>query len=442
MKSIDDHLYPYYPFKIEKADGSEKYFIKNHLMDKAIALNKHSAEILRYFNGEDSLASIITRITENYNASSNFNGVREQVMPLLEVLTENELLWWRKTPTEIFPVEPPPSVFWEITSRCNLRCLHCVVAGGEKLKNEMSTTRCLQLAKEMAEYGVGGIAFSGGEPFLHPDFTTIVEHAKQLGLNIQVATNGTLITKERADWLNEMDAEVQVSLDGSSSKIHDHLRPGHKAFDYTINGIKNLVKAGHKITIGTVLSAINYDDIMNIISLGETLGVSVFRLIPFVPKGRGAEYNQLEVPPIKVKAITEKLKKLRNEIPIEISHLEFEDMIDAKLCDNSSMGNKQSLGCSGAVGYATISPTGELLPCHFFEGVRADSLIDNEFSEVWRKSRFLNYFRNLNVTDLHGACKQCNWLDQCGGSCRATNYAKGDIFGPNISCWIAEELRG
>jgi radical SAM protein with 4Fe4S-binding SPASM domain len=190
-----------------------------------------------------------------------------------------------------------------------------------------------------------------------------------------------------------------------------------------------------------VLSSTNIDDISNIINLAQKLRAAHFRLIPFVPKGRGGHYTDLEVPPKKVEKITRYLNKLRNEIAINIANLEFEEMIDGNAC-SEHLDLRQPLGCSGAVSYATITPTGELLPCHFFEGVRADSVANASFSEVWRRSRFLNYFRHLNVGDLNGVCHNCSWLTKCGGSCRATNFAKGDLFGPNLSCWIAEELKG
>jgi len=126
---------------------------------------------------------------------------------------------------------------------------------------------------------------------------------------------------------------------------------------------------------------------------------------------------------------------------LKIASLEFEDMLDNKPC-TYPIDLAQGLGCSGATAYATITPTGQLLPCHFFEGVRADSISSNPFREVWYRSRFLNYFRHLTVADLHGACRDCSWLPSCGGSCRAVNFAKGDLFGSNLACWIAEELEG
>ncbi len=440
MDKIDDQ-FPYFPFNLERSDVPNQYFLKNHLIDDSLKLNRQAAEVLRLLNGETSLSKIMSRLANGYPESGGVENISAKVIPLLTFLTEKDLIWWRDTPLKLAPVGPPSSIFWEITAACNLQCRHCVVSAGQKSADELKTHRCLELAKEMADFGLESVAFSGGEPFLHPDFTKITERVRELGLSVQVATNGTLITSKEANWLNEIQAGVQVSLDGSNSEIHDYMRPGHNAFDRTISGIKALVETGQEITVGTVLSSINIDDIYNIIRLAQELGVAHFRLIPFVPKGRGEHYTHLEVQPKKVEKVTKGLCKLRNELDISIADLEFEEMIRGNLCSDP-LDLSQPLGCSGAVSYGTITPVGELLPCHFFEGVRADSIVDESFSEVWRRSRFLNYFRHLNIGDLEGVCNNCSWLPKCGGSCRAVNFAKGDLFGSNLSCWIAEELKG
>ncbi len=434
-----DNRFPFFPFKVKNSKTANQFLIKNHLMDEALSINGQAAEVLRLANGENTLKNIVQHLVDCYPDTNSYEDIRRKAISLYLRLTEKELIWWRDASLKPARVQPPPGIFWEITAACNLRCRHCVVSAGSKMAEELSTRRCLTLAEEMAHFGVKNIAFSGGEPFIHPDFQKIVEHVKALGLEVQVATNGTLIKDRQASWLNDIQAGVQVSLDGSTSEIHDHLRPGNMAFDSTIAGIKALVKTGLKITVGTVLSSVNKDDIGNIIRLAEKMGVANFRLIPFVPKGRGEHFAHLEVPPKEVKELTFKLKQLRKNTIINITDLEFEDMTGGNGCIDYSAEN-QSLGCSGAVDYGTITPSGELLPCHFFHGVRADRLVDKPFDVVWCRSRFLNYFRQLRVGDLHGACRRCESIQECRGGCRAVNFAKGDLFGPNLSCWIAQRV--
>ncbi|NHJ31387.1 MAG: SPASM domain-containing protein, partial [Asgard group archaeon] len=95
----------------------------------------------------------------------------------------------------------------------------------------------------------------------------------------------------------------------------------------------------------------------------------------------------------------------------------------------------RNLKCDGAVAYATITPSGEVLPCRFFDGVRAENVKSLPFRDIWYQSRFLNYFRSLRVSDLHGNCAKCYWLFRCAGSCRAFSFAEGDLFNGNKTCW-------
>ena len=437
-KSCDTE-FPFFPFKVELVQDTGQYFIKNHLTPQPVHLNKDAAEVLRLADGTMPLTKIIAQITENYSKQEDSNYISQKIVNLFRSLTEKDLIWWREVSLEPTSVQPPISVFLEITAACNLQCRHCIVSAGAKLKGELTTERWLQLIHEMAEFGVENIAFSGGEPLIHPDFHRLVEKARSKGMTIQVATNGTLMTPKTARWLKEMDAEVQVSLDGSRPEIHDYMRPGHEAFTHAIAGIKALVEAGHQVTVGTVVTTINQQDIPAIIALVEELGVASFRLIPFVPAGRGEHYTNMEIGPREMKKITHYLHDLRSKTRLKIAVMEFEDMLNGARCAEP-LNLSRGLGCSGAVTYATITPTGELLPCHFFEGVRSDSVARNSFSEVWNRSRFLNYFRQLTVADLHGKCRQCQWLGQCGGSCRATNFAKGDFLGSNRACWVTQDL--
>lgn len=426
---------PYFPYPITRSENGEDYLVSNHHMIRPLRLNAHAALVLRLADGNHSLHDVVESIGMMYSDIQEPGTIRGAVVEVLKRLTDEELIWWRSKPVESVPVGPPQSVFCEITAACNLRCHHCVVAAGKKAAGEMSTQRWMELFEEMAEFGVDGVAFSGGEPLIHKEFRLLVEHAYSLGLLLQVATNGTMVTPEIAHWLKELDAEVQVSLDGSTAEIHDHMRPGNNAYTNTLKGIKALVAAGHDLSIGMVLSQWNIHDVPAMLDLVESLGVTHFRTIPFVPKGRGEAFHEMEVMPAQMKQVTEYLHQQRGLRRVDITRMEFEDSLECNQQAYSSR-SESAFGCSGAVSYATVTPTGELLPCHFFSGVRADSVANKPFNDVWMRSRFLNYFRSLDVEDLHGKCSGCSMLSGCGGSCRAVNFAKGDIFGTNHACWV------
>lgn len=56
---------------------------------------------------------------------------------------------------------------------------------------------CLQVLSELKTMGFTRITFVGGEPLLHPHIDHLIMHAKALGLNTCLVTNGSLLTKDR-----------------------------------------------------------------------------------------------------------------------------------------------------------------------------------------------------------------------------------------------------
>src|SRR5829696_4701174 len=84
---------------------------------------------------------------------------------------------------------------WEITHRCNARCLHCYSDSGPDAgcQEELSTAEALQVIDQLADAGLLVLAFSGGEPMMRPDWRELVRHAVRRGLSVNIGTNGSAV---------------------------------------------------------------------------------------------------------------------------------------------------------------------------------------------------------------------------------------------------------
>jgi radical SAM protein with 4Fe4S-binding SPASM domain len=193
------------------------------------------------------------------------------------------------------------------------------------------------------------------------------------------------------------------------------------------------------LTVGTVLTRNNVDDIDNILELVEKMGVPIFRVIPFIPSGRGRENRELEPDPLEVKRVYAHLVEKRSAVSMTILPLEFECTFSAPSAEPVDPSRPSE--CGGATHYCTVTPTGEVLPCHYFGGVVAESVQNRRFMDIWRQSRFLNYFRSIEIGDIEGCCTQCGWITECRCGCRATNFSNRDLFGSNNHCWIVKEYQ-
>ena len=131
---------------------------------------------------------------------------------------------------------PPPLrlLFWETTAGCNLECVHCrrLDVSHELMKNDMSTEQARGMIDDLAAFSSCILVFSGGEPLMRPDVFDLAAHARQKGLIIALASNGTMIDRAVASRIAETGFHrVSVSLDGSDSATHDRFRQLPGSFD-------------------------------------------------------------------------------------------------------------------------------------------------------------------------------------------------------------------
>jgi radical SAM protein with 4Fe4S-binding SPASM domain len=187
------------------------------------------------------------------------------------------------------------------------------------------------------------------------------------------------------------------------------------------------------VTIGTTVTALNLHEVPSLCDLAQRLGAVMYRIIPFIPFGRGGGSRQMEISPLTMRRLTEFLRQRRQQSDIAIAEMEFECTFDSPPLKTADP--QTPIGCGGARSYFTILETGEVLPCHFFAGVAAENMLEHSLAWIWQHCRFLNYFRSLGIADLTGACVTCDWLPQCLGSCRAANFSHGHLLRGNVHCW-------
>ena len=73
----------------------------------------------------------------------------------------------------------PITVTWEVTNRCNLRCVHCLSDSGPEAdtRQELTLREARVVVDQLAAARVFQIHFGGGEPFLFPGFMDLLRHA-------------------------------------------------------------------------------------------------------------------------------------------------------------------------------------------------------------------------------------------------------------------------
>jgi len=138
--------------------------------------------------------------------------------------------------------------------RCNIDCGYCNEY--DKVSPPVPTEVMTRRIAKLAELGTSVVAFSGGEPMLHPDLDDLIRLIRRRGMMAGLITNGYFLVPKRIEELNAAGLDfLQISIDNiepdevskKSLRVLDkklqHLRE-HAAFDVNINavlggGIKN-----------------------------------------------------------------------------------------------------------------------------------------------------------------------------------------------------------
>lgn len=136
-----------------------------------------------------------------------------------------------------------------LTNKCNLLCPHCYMFSGKANENELSTEEVIKLLHDYKTIAQGTrITISGGEPSVHVDFEKIVRMASNMGLEVKLLTNGSLMTAELVEQIANCINSVQISIDGYSeisnrkNRGEGHFRKALKAVDYFLeHGIETSI---------------------------------------------------------------------------------------------------------------------------------------------------------------------------------------------------------
>lgn len=191
------------------------------------------------------------------------------------------------------------NIFFHILTRCNLNCRHCYINYEQHGKNTLSLSTISEwlgvFAKNSHETNV---IFLGGEPTLHPDLSSAVKKARDLGYrSITVDTNGYLFN----DILSKVKpGEIDYfsfSLDGATRKTNDLIR-GKGCYDTCIAGIREAISKGFTASLIYTVTAVNIHELDMMAPVIKDLGIKRFFIQVIGVRGKPAKnrHENLQVP--------------------------------------------------------------------------------------------------------------------------------------------------
>lgn len=334
---------------------------------------------------------------------------------------------------------PLSFVHWDITSRCNLKCIHCRDTFDiTKKDEELTTQEGFDLIDYLADnFNLKWLSFDGGEPLLREDLIALIKKAKSRSLLLYLLTNGTLLTEDKAKQLKKAGLDsIQISLDGLE-KNHDKIR-GKGTYKKALEGIKNAKKFNIRVTARITINSINIGDAAKLLKVVKELGCPAFGIRRVIPCGNAIKNIDLMEPDKK-----EYLETIQKCIQLAGKDIHVQIGADPVLIPRTYMleeikskyGTDQVIaGCGAGITMCHISNVGNVFPCSTLP-ISAGNIRHKNLKEIWQKGEIFLKLRE-GRSKLKGKCGKCNYNYICGGCRASAYYYKKDVLGEDPYCLL------
>lgn len=354
-----------------------------------------------------------------------------------------------------FSSDKKPVVVWNITSACNLRCVHCYASAG-KAEKELTTQQGLGLIAVLKDYGVPVILFSGGEPTIRKDLPVLIDAGVKAGLRAVISTNGTLISHDMAMRFADLGLSyIGVSLDGLG-EVNDTFRGVKGAFKDAMQGIYHAMHQGIKVGLRFTMNRRNVLEIPSIFDLMKQEGIPRICFYHLVYTGRAKELMEEDLSHGQTREALDLIMDRTREL------IGSGNQVEVLTVDNHADGPyvylrmkkegdkragdvlkllKMNAGNSSGLGIGSINWDGDVYPDQFWRIKVLGNVLERPFPDIWDNPENELLMKLKNKKDhVKGRCRSCRWLDVCAGNFRArAEAATGDPWGEDPACYLTDE---
>jgi AdoMet-dependent heme synthase len=336
----------------------------------------------------------------------------------------------------------PLSVHFDLTYRCNERCVHCYLDHDDH--GELTTAECLKVLDDLARSGALFLTFSGGEIFLRPDLYEILAAARRLHFDISLKSNALLVTPERAARLREFGVRrVQISVYSDVPAVHDAITKVAGSLQRTLAAIPILLEHGMQVKLACPLMQENLMAYRGVMALAEKLGVPYILDLTITPMMDGssgplahrASISSL-LPVLRDPALTGCKPQPTPQATIAMNALPA--AFGSAVSSGIESLAYEDLPCSAGHNSCYISPYGDVFPCVQLPQA-AGNLRREKFEDIWYHAPQLERLRAIRESQLPicSGCEIRSYCERCPGLALMEG---GDMLGAyERACALAEE---
>lgn len=388
------------PSVVSKKKG-DKFLFLNPAAPDWLVTNKNGALALELCNGKRTVGEIAATLSK-----VGCRDVENEILHFFgDVILKNKLF----SSDEIDPCNYQHNklriVQISLTNECNLKCIYCYATARKEIRNRLNYHDFINIIDEINDISKNAqVVLTGGEPLLSRCTLEVAEYAKRRGNQVQLLTNGLLINNKNAKYIAEIFDLIKISMDGSTSAIHEFHR-GHGTFDKTLKAIESLLENNAPLQIAMTVTRKNIHDIGSMVNkFGARLTFA-----PLFLAGRAKANNKL--------SITGK------EYYYGLSSIDGVNPLSYLCSSLSTAKNQKITKCAIGDAEISISETGDVYPCQLLHSPQflAGNIREQSLTSIYNDSLTLQSCKNLSVLNIKG-CQKCDIRFICGGACRARAF--------------------
>src|SRR3990172_3616797 len=353
-------------------------------------------------------------------------------------------------------VDKKPVVVWTSTRTCNLHCGHCYTDSfDQEYPDQLTTAEALALVDDLAAFGSPVLLISGGEPLRRPDLLTVAQRANERGMRVVISTNGTLITREKAEEIAAVGVSyVGISIDGKPA-THDKFRGLKGAFEASLRGLSACRDVGIKTGLRFTLTRQNQADLPWLFDLMVEQNILRLCIYHLAPTGRGARLGKYAPSSEETRASMDFVFQRTRELAaqgFEAEVLTADNHADAgylylnvarnqpERIDEVQRLLERNGGNNSGTAIGCVNYDGTVYAHQFGRWRPLGTARERPFSSIWAEDppQLLRDLRS-RAESLPARCQSCRFLSICNGNFRSRAEAiTGDLWGMDPFCYLSD----
>lgn len=319
---------------------------------------------------------------------------------------------------------------FELSSRCNERCIHCYIPNDKKNHGfDMPTAKVKSILDEFAEMGGIHVTLSGGEAFLHKDLMEIVRYCREKDLKISILSNLISLKDEQLPILKVANISlIQVSLYSMDPEVHDFITTVKGSFEKTKASIEKLVANDIPVQISCPIMKANRHGYDKVLDYAKSLKIKA--QTDYIMMAR----SDLDTENLANRLSLEETEELLRDIILHDAQYRDETLQQLPVSDeikfNLERYKKQPV-CGVGYDNCCITANGDVYPCAGWQDYVLGNVYRQSLQEIWENSERVKELRKI-TQESFPQCLECEARDFCA-RCLVRNYNEsgGDMFAVN-----------